>query len=250
MFISSNSSLANSLQARSPLIDITHVRKGFAVGEQPIIALADISMRVDAGEFVAILGRSGSGKSTLMSLLGLLERPDTGRYLLSGRDVQLLDENSRARIRSLEIGFIFQFPALLPRSTAVENVELPLAYAGVTRRERRRRAEVALERVGLAHRLQHGPTQLSGGEQQRVAIARALVNEPVLILADEPTGSLDSATEDGILSMFDQINRDGHTIVVVTHAAEVAARARRRIVIHDGRVLEDPPAHNEPAVSS
>jgi putative ABC transport system ATP-binding protein len=174
-----------------------------------------------------------------MSVLGLLERPDTGRYLLRGRDVQLLDENSRARIRSREIGFIFQVPVLLPRTRAIENVELPLTYARVGRQERRRRAEEALKQVGLGHRLDHRPTQLSGGEQQRVAIARALVNNPFLILADEPTGSLDSQTENAIISIFEEINRQGQTIIIVTHAADVAARARRQIILHDGHIVGD-----------
>jgi putative ABC transport system ATP-binding protein len=222
-----------------PLIDVDGVRKTYTVGNHTVVALEAISIRVKIGEFVAILGRSGSGKSTLMSVLGLLERPDTGRYLLRGRDVQLLDENSRARIRSREIGFIFQVPVLLPRTRAIENVELPLTYARVGRQERRRRAEEALKQVGLGHRLDHRPTQLSGGEQQRVAIARALVNNPFLILADEPTGSLDSQTENAIISIFEEINRQGQTIIIVTHAADVAARARRQIILHDGHIVGD-----------
>ena len=234
----------------TPLICIRNIQKTFAVGDEPVVALADISLHVQEGEFIAILGRSGSGKSTLMGVLGLLERPDAGAYLLGGRDVQSLDEDARTSIRSREIGFIFQLPVLLPRSTAIENVELPLAYAGVPRRDRRDRAEIALERVGLSNRMKHWPTQLSGGEQQRVAIARALVHRPALILADEPTGSLDSGNENEILSMFDAINRDGHTVIVVTHAAEVAERARRLIVLHDGRVLEDKLSTTNPLSSA
>jgi putative ABC transport system ATP-binding protein len=233
-----------------PLIDVDGIRKTYTVGDQSVLALANISMRVKVGEFIAVLGRSGSGKSTLMSVLGLLERPDAGRYLLRGRDVQLLNEDSRAHIRSREIGFIFQFPALLPRSTAVENVELPLTYARVGRQERRHRAEAALKQVGLGDRLDHGPTQLSGGEQQRVAIARALVNNPLLIFADEPTGALDSSTENSILSILDEINRHGQTIIVVTHAAEVAARARRQIILHDGQIVADQTAINQSAATA
>ncbi len=175
----------------------------------------------------------------MMNLLGLLDRPDCGQYVLKGREVAKLSEDTRAAIRCQDIGFIFQQPALLPRASALENVELPLVYAGVLRPQRRRRAKEALDRVGLAHRADHRPNQLSGGEQQRVVIARAIVNDPALILADEPTGALDSATSDEILSLFDDLHRDGRTIIVVTHAAEVADRARRQITLHDGSIVED-----------
>jgi len=174
-----------------------------------------------------------------MNLLGLLERPDRGEYALNGRPVAKLSEDKRATIRSRDIGFIFQLPVLLPRASALENVELPLLYAGIGWRERRRRSKEALDRVALEHRSHHWPNQLSGGEQQRVVIARALVNDPALILADEPTGALDSATSDGIMSLFEDLHRDGRTIIVVTHAAEVANRARRRVTLHDGRIVED-----------
>jgi putative ABC transport system ATP-binding protein len=174
-----------------------------------------------------------------MNLLGLLDRPDCGEYALNGREVAKLTEDRRAAIRSHNIGFIFQLPALLPRATALENVELPLVYAGIPPSKRRRAAKDALDRVGLAHRSHHWPNQLSGGEQQRVVIARATVNDPALILADEPTGSLDSATSDEILSLFETLHRDGHTIIVVTHATEVADRARRQITLHDGRIVKD-----------
>lgn len=183
-----------------------------------------------------------------MHLLGLLERPDRGTYVLKTREVANLSEEARSSIRSDDIGFIFQFPALLPRVSAQENVELPLVYAGVRRRERRRRAKDALDRVGLADRVHHLPNQLSGGEQQRVVIARAMVNNPSLILADEPTGALDSRTGDEIMSLFEDLHRDGRTIVVVTHAAEVAARAERQITLHDGRIVEDIP--NRPEVAA
>lgn len=212
--------------------------KRYRSGAAIIRAVTDISLVIETGDFVAILGRSGSGKSTLLHLLGLLDRPDFGRYSLGGRRVDNLGEEARAAIRNREIGFVFQLPTLLPRATAVENVALPLAYAAVGRRERGRLAEEALAVVGLAHRASHWPQQLSGGEQQRVAIARAIVSRPALILADEPTGALDSATSDEILSLFEHLNKENRTIVVVTHDAEVAKRARRRITLHDGSVVE------------
>jgi putative ABC transport system ATP-binding protein len=174
-----------------------------------------------------------------MSLLGLLERQDSGQYLLDGRDSGNLDDDARSRLRCSEIGFVFQLPALLPRASALENTELPLGYAGVTGPDRQRRAKAALERVGLSHRRDHWPHQLSGGEQQRVAIARAIVNDPALILADEPTGALDSKTSAEILALFTDLHREGRTIVVVTHAADVAECTRRRITIHDGKVVDD-----------
>lgn len=221
------------------LLEATGLGKRYIGGPMPVEALSGVSFRVAAGEFVAVVGRSGSGKSTLMSIIGLLDRPDTGTYHFNGRDVSNLRDEARSAIRRHEVGFIFQLPMLLPRSTALQNVELPLVYAGIARGERRRRAHEALERVGLAHRLDHRPQQLSGGEQQRVAFARAIVNEPSLILADEPTGSLDSVTAEGILGIFDNLNRDGRTVLVVTHAVDVAAHARRRITLHDGRVIAD-----------
>jgi putative ABC transport system ATP-binding protein len=222
-----------------PLVEAIGISKRYRSGRSFVRAVADVSLAIEQGEFIAIRGRSGSGKSTLMHLLGLLERPDSGEYALKSRDVAQMSEDARASIRSRDIGFIFQLPALLPRASALENVELPLAYAGVRRRERRRRAEHALGRVGLADRLHHAPNQLSGGEQQRVVIARALVNDPALILADEPTGALDSRTSDEIMSLFEDLHRDGRTIIVVTHAAEVAARAEREITLHDGRIVDD-----------
>src|SRR6266849_4476334 len=222
-----------------PLLRTVGISKHYPSGETIIRAVSNVSLLIERGEFVAIRGRSGSGKSTLMNLLGLLERPDSGEYALKGREVAKLSEDTRAAIRSQELGFIFQLPALLPRATALENVELPLVYAGVARSERRRTAKDALDRVGLADRSHHWPNQLSGGEQQRVVIARAMVNDPALILADEPTGSLDSSTSDEILSLFEGLHRDGHTIIMVTHATDVADRARRQITLHDGRIVED-----------
>jgi putative ABC transport system ATP-binding protein len=222
-----------------PLVRAVGLEKRYRSGDTIVRALAGVSVSIEPGEFIAVVGRSGSGKSTLMSLLGLLERPDAGRYALKGREVAGLDEDARANIRSREIGFVFQMSSLLARASALENVEVPLAYAGVERAERQRRARAALARVGLSHRFGHWPHQLSGGEQQRVAIARALVNDPALILADEPTGALDSRTAEAILSLFEDLNRDGRTIVVVTHALEVARRARRRISLHDGCIVSD-----------
>ena len=219
-----------------PLIHAVGLCKHYASGDTTVRA---VSLSIDAGEFVAIVGRSGSGKSTLMHLLGLLERADSGRYALRGRDVSALGEDERAAARNREIGFVFQLPTLLPRAGALENVELPLGYAAVARSERRRRARDALCRVGLGHRAGHWPHQLSGGEQQRVAIARALVNDPALILADEPTGALDSKTSQEILALLDDLHRSGRTIVVVTHAPDVAEHAERRIMLHDGRIVED-----------
>lgn len=221
------------------LIRAINLNKQYRVGGSVVRAICEVSLAVDSGEFVAVIGRSGSGKSTLMSLLGLLETPDGGQYILKGLEVANLDRNRRAALRCREIGFVFQMASLLARSSALENVELPLAYAGMRRGERRRKAQNALDRVGLSHRLDHWPHQLSGGEQQRVAIARAIVNEPALILADEPTGAVDSKTADGILSLFDDLNRDDRTIIVVTHAPDVARRARRCITLNDGYLVED-----------
>jgi putative ABC transport system ATP-binding protein len=231
-----------------PLIRAVDLAKQYRVGSSVVRAVSDVSFDVEPGEFLAVIGRSGSGKSTLMSLLGLLETPDAGQYLLNGLEVASLDRNRRATLRCRAIGFVFQMSSLLPRSSALENVELPLAYAGVRRGEWRRRAETALDRVGLSHRLDHWPYQLSGGEQQRVAIARAIVNEPALILADEPTGAVDSRTADGILSLFEDLNRDNRTIIVVTHAADVARRARRCITLNDGYLTGD--TRVDPTVSS
>jgi putative ABC transport system ATP-binding protein len=219
------------------LLEARRLCKRYRPGTTSIRALAEVSLAVEKGEFLAILGRSGSGKSTLLHLLGLLDRPDSGEYLFGGRYVDDLGEDARAAIRNREIGFVFQWPALLPRATAIENVALPLEYAAVGRRERSRLAEDALAVVGLGHRASHWPQQLSGGEQQRVAIARAIVSSPALILADEPTGALDSATSEEILSLFERLNAADRTIVVVTHDDEVATRAHRRITLHDGTVV-------------
>ena len=228
-----------------PLVQTVGISKYYPSGGTMIRAVSNVSLSIEYGEFVAICGRSGSGKSTLMNLLGLLERPDSGEYVLNGREVAKLSDEGRAAIRGRDIGFIFQLPALLPRATALENVELPLVYAGIPPSARRRAAKDALDRVGLAGRSHHWPNQLSGGEQQRVVIARATVNDPALILADEPTGSLDSGTSDEILSLFETLHRDGHTIIVVTHATDVADRAPRQITLHDGRIIRDVATSNK-----
>jgi putative ABC transport system ATP-binding protein len=222
-----------------PIVRTLAVCKRYLAGEAVVQAVSDVSLSVDAGEFVAIVGRSGSGKSTLMSLLGLLERPDSGQYFLGGREVGSLADDTLAGLRNREIGFVFQLPALLARASALENVELPMIYAGIPEPRRQRIAERALGLVGLGHRGHHWPRQLSGGEQQRVAIARAIVNEPALVLADEPTGSLDTRTGEGILSLFEELHREGRTIILITHALEVAERAHRRITIQDGRIVRD-----------
>jgi putative ABC transport system ATP-binding protein len=221
------------------LVQAVGLSKHYRSGGTIVRAVSDVSLSIERGDYLAIRGRSGSGKSTLMSLLGILERPDCGKYLLNGREVAALSEDRRAATRGREIGFVFQLPALLPRASALENVELPLVYSGIGRTERVWKAELALDRVGLAHRRHHWPHQLSGGEQQRVAIARALVNNPALILADEPTGALDSRTSVEILSLFEELHGEGRTIVVVTHAPDVADRARRRITLQDGQIVED-----------
>jgi putative ABC transport system ATP-binding protein len=240
------------------LVQARGLCKRYRSGETTIHALTDISLVIEMGDFLAILGRSGSGKTTLLHLLGLLDRPDAGQYLFGGRRTEDLGDEARAAIRNREIGFVFQLPSLLARATAIENVALPLAYAAVGRRQRDRLAEEALAVVGLAHRASHWPQQLSGGEQQRVAIARAIVSRPALILADEPTGSLDSTTSQEILALFERLNGENRTIVVVTHDDEVAKRARRRVTLADGIVVAnigrtsprpDPIAFPEQAVS-
>ncbi len=205
-------------------------------GGEPVEALRDVSLRIERGDFVAIVGTSGSGKSTLMNVLGLLDRPDTGRYLLDGEDVAGLDVDRQARVRNRRIGFVFQAFHLLPRTTALENVELPLIYSD--RDEIKGLGRRALEQVGLGERIDHRPSELSGGQQQRVAIARALVNEPDLLLADEPTGNLDSKSAAEVLSVFESLNRAGRTIVIVTHDASVAAHCARVARIEAGKIVE------------
>ncbi len=223
----------------APLIELTDLTKLYVTGDVELRALDAVSLRVDEGEFVAIMGSSGSGKSTMMNVIGCLDRPTSGTYLLSGRQVSVMGKSELAEVRNQLIGFVFQQFNLLSRTSAVENVELPLVYAGVSARERRARATTALERVGLGARLEHRPNQLSGGQQQRVAIARALVNDPKMILADEPTGALDSKTSIEVMALFQELWRAGITVVVVTHEADIAEYASRVVVMRDGKILTD-----------
>jgi putative ABC transport system ATP-binding protein len=209
------------------------------MGAETVHALRGVDLVVRRNEYAAIMGSSGSGKSTLMNILGCLDTPDAGRYWLNGQAVDQMSGRQLAKLRNREIGFVFQTFNLLPRATALANVEVPLVYAGVGRRERHARATRALERVGLADRVRHRPTEMSGGQRQRVAVARALVNEPAIVLADEPTGNLDSVTGAGILALFDELHAAGHTLILVTHEADVAARAERTIQIMDGRITSD-----------
>ena len=229
------------------VIEARELTKVYGRRENRVKALAGMSMNVEPGEWIAIMGPSGSGKSTLMNLIGLLDRPTSGNYVLDGRDVSGLRGGELASARRNLIGFVFQSYNLLPRETALANVELPMVYAGVGRKERRKRALGVLERVGLSERAHHRPPELSGGQMQRVAIARALVNGPVLLLADEPTGNLDTASGAEILDLFGELNASGVTIVVVTHDPEVAARAQRIVELRDGRIVADEPSPKEVA---
>jgi putative ABC transport system ATP-binding protein len=222
-----------------PVIDLQRIVKTYAMGDIEVHALRGVSLAVDRGDFVAIMGASGSGKTTLMNIIGCLDVPTRGQYRLDGVDLRLLDEGDLARIRSRKIGFVFQSFNLIARTTALANVELPLLYAGVGAKERRARALAALERVGLAARVEHVPSELSGGQQQRAAIARALVTNPSLILADEPTGNLDSSSTEEVLAVFRGLNAEGRTVVVITHEEDVAACARRIVRLRDGLVVED-----------
>ncbi len=224
---------------KTPLIQLRKASKVYRSGEVEVHALRGVDFTVGTGDFVAIMGSSGSGKSTLMNILGCLDRPTAGEYLLEGRDVSRLDRDALARVRNRTLGFVFQSFNLLARTSALENVELPMLYAGVPARERRKRAQQALERVGLGARLDHHPRQLSGGQQQRVAIARALVGEPRVILADEPTGNLDSRTTVEVMALFQELRREGLTLVLVTHEPDVAEYTDRVVVVRDGRIISD-----------
>ncbi|MBF6606876.1 MAG: ABC transporter ATP-binding protein [Chloroflexi bacterium] len=219
------------------MIWIEGVGRTYHTGRIDVTALVDVTLAVESGEFVAVVGPSGSGKTTLMNILGCLDRPTAGRYILDGTSVAELDDDGLAALRSRSIGFVFQSYNLLPRATALDNVATPLIYQGVSRREREARARAALERLGLGDRVHHEPTELSGGQQQRVAIARALVTEPALLLADEPTGNLDSASGAEVMRLLHELNASGRTIVLITHDQEVAAAANRQIHVRDGRVL-------------
>ena len=222
-----------------PLIETVKVSKVYRMGDVEVHALREVSLTISEGESVAVMGPSGSGKSTLMNILGCLDRPSSGGYWLVGEEVSQLDRNALARLRNRTLGFVFQSFNLLSRTTALENVELPLLYAGVPGHERHARAREALARVGLGERMHHHPNQMSGGQQQRVAVARALVTHPHLIVADEPTGNLDSRTSVEIMALFQELGRSGITLLLVTHEADIARYASRVVVMHDGRVRSD-----------
>ncbi len=224
---------------RHPVIRIDDLTRVYSMGENRVHALRGVSLKIERGEYVAIMGPSGSGKSTLMNTLGCLDAPTSGRYLLDGFDVRRNSEDELSDLRNRKIGFVFQGFNLVTKISALANVELPLAYAGLPRRERRDRAERALKAVGMGARLDHSSNELSGGQQQRVAIARAIVTNPALILADEPTGNLDSRSTEEVLAIFGRLNRQGRTVVMITHEDDVAAHARRLIRLADGRIVED-----------
>lgn len=221
------------------LIKITNIKRDFVLGNEIVYVLKGIDLEINKGEYVALMGPSGSGKSTLMNLLGCLDTPTSGTYILNGKDVSQMQDDELAEIRNKEIGFVFQTFNLLPRTTALDNVALPMIYAGYSKSERRERATEVLKQVNLADRMDHQPNQLSGGQRQRVAIARALVNKPSIILADEPTGNLDSKTSEEIMVLLEEIHKNGNTIIVVTHEEEIAAHAKRIIRLRDGMIESD-----------
>jgi putative ABC transport system ATP-binding protein len=223
------------------LIDIRDIAKVYQMGEEKVPALAGVSLGVERGEYVAIMGPSGSGKSTLMNLIGCLDTPTSGSYVLNGKEVARMTDDELAAIRNQEIGFVFQTFNLLPRTSALQQVELPLVYGGVSKKDRRERSVRALKAVGLADRMNHTPNEMSGGQRQRVAVARALINDPSILLADEPTGNLDSQTGAEIMALFDELNARGNTIVLVTHEEDIAAHARRIVRLKDGRIRDDKP---------
>jgi putative ABC transport system ATP-binding protein len=223
----------------NPLIKITKITRDFVLGNEIVNVLKGIDLEINKGEYVALMGPSGSGKSTLMNLLGCLDTPTSGTYILNGKDVSEMHDDDLAEIRNKEIGFVFQTFNLLPRTTALDNVALPMIYAGFSKSERKTRAEEVLQQVGLADRMDHQPNQLSGGQRQRVAVARALVNKPSIILADEPTGNLDSKTSEEIMKLFGDIHKAGNTVILVTHEEEIASYAHRVIRLRDGLIESD-----------
>ena len=222
-----------------PVIDLREVSKTFNMGEIAVRALRGVTLEIEHGDFVAIMGSSGSGKSTLMNILGCLDMPSSGRYLIDGTDVSQMDEDDLSDLRNRKLGFVFQSFNLVPRTSAIANVELPLAYAGLGRAERRRRAERALGSMGMLDRLRHLPSELSGGQQQRVAVARAIVTNPALILADEPTGNLDSHSSADVLEIFARLNEEKRTVVLITHEPDIASEAGRVITLSDGEIVRD-----------
>jgi putative ABC transport system ATP-binding protein len=222
-----------------PLIKITNIKRDFVLGNEIVYVLKGIDLEINKGEYVALMGPSGSGKSTLMNLLGCLDTPTSGNYILNGKDVSQMHDDELADIRNKEIGFVFQTFNLLPRTTALDNVALPMIYAGFSKTARKERATEVLKQVNLSDRMDHQPNQLSGGQRQRVAIARALVNKPSIILADEPTGNLDSKTSEEIMILLEEIHKNGNTIIVVTHEEEIAAHAKRVIRLRDGMIESD-----------
>ena len=229
-----------------PLIEVKDLRKTYRMGTEEVHALAGVSLSIEKGEFVSIMGPSGSGKSTLMNLLGCLDSPSSGSYRLNEQETAALDDDELAEIRNREIGFVFQTFNLLSRTTALQNVELPLIYAGVSRKDRRQRAQESLEAVGLMDRMTHMPNQLSGGQRQRVAVARALVTDPSILLADEPTGNLDSKTSEELLQLFEELHDRGNTLLLVTHEEEIGARAKRTVRLRDGKIVYDGPPGEAP----
>lgn len=223
----------------SIIIDISNIKKVYEMGEEKLFALNGVDVVIERNEYVAIMGPSGSGKSTLMNIIGCLDTPTSGKYILNGKDVHEMDDDELAEIRNKEIGFVFQTFNLLPRNNAFHNVELPLIYSGLSKADRIKQAQNALSNVGLADRMMHKPNELSGGQRQRVAVARALVNNPSIILADEPTGNLDTKTGEEIMSLFTDLNKKGNTIILVTHEEEIARHANRIIKIRDGLIESD-----------
>lgn len=230
------------------MIDLKDIVKIYRTGGEELVALKEISLHIAEGEFTSIMGPSGSGKSTMMNILGLLDRFDSGTYILNGQNVTGLSDNESAHVRNKEIGFVFQSFNLMPRMTILENVELPMVYAGIPAKERKERALKALDRVGLSDRVKHRPNEISGGQKQRVAIARAIVNTPAVLMADEPTGNLDSKTTLEIMSIFQELNAEGTTIVMVTHEPEVAAYTKRIVSFRDGEIQDDQPQINQKLV--
>ncbi len=233
------------MENKPTIIRLEHIYKSYFLGKEEIPVLKDINLKVQKNEYVALMGPSGSGKSTLMNILGCLDQPTSGKYFLNDIDVSTMNDNELAHIRNKFIGFVFQTFHLLPRNTALENVEMPLIYAGLPKKERTEKARIALEKVGLADRMHHKPNELSGGQRQRVAIARALVNQPSLILADEPTGNLDSKTSIEIMNLLEQIYQQGNTIVLVTHEEDISKYARRIIRLKDGQIYADETVYQE-----